>query len=244
MCAATTSSTWRRSAVQVRRTARKQRDAQCYLHPAPSSCGRWWPRASRLWERRAGDDGLRAGPDRPRPAAAGHAAGRARHRAGRRAGAADRARDAAVPRGARHAGRAADGGLAARLLPRDGLRGRRRRSAARRGRWSPSWPRCTRPRTWWSRSWPRRVRRRTGSGRSGCRTCRRQASRTAPARRGCSATTSASWRSCCADQLEGRPRFSRDGTPVLDQPHVVVVLDGGDGAAGLGARRRPRACRA
>ena len=30
-----------------------------------------------------------------------------------------------------------------------------------------------------------------------------------------------------AHQLEGRPRWSRDGSPVLDQPHVVVVLDGG-----------------
>ena len=32
--------------------------------------------------------------------------------------------------------------------------------------------------------------------------------------------------------------------PLLDQPHIVVVLDGGIGAAGLAARRRPRACRA
>ncbi|CAM5686499.1 Type VII secretion protein EccCa OS=Streptomyces alboniger OX=132473 GN=eccCa PE=4 SV=1 [Streptomyces alboniger] len=30
-----------------------------------------------------------------------------------------------------------------------------------------------------------------------------------------------------ADRLDGRPRFSRDGQPVLDQPHLVVVLDGG-----------------
>ncbi|MCX2181496.1 type VII secretion protein EccCa [Streptomyces sp. SKN60] len=28
-------------------------------------------------------------------------------------------------------------------------------------------------------------------------------------------------------RLEGRPRFSRESQPVLDQPHVVVVLDGG-----------------
>ncbi|MFC5724988.1 type VII secretion protein EccCa [Streptomyces gamaensis] len=28
-------------------------------------------------------------------------------------------------------------------------------------------------------------------------------------------------------RLEGRPRFSRDGQPLLDQPHVLVVLDGG-----------------
>ncbi|WP_240139426.1 type VII secretion protein EccCa [Streptomyces sp. MUM 178J] len=28
-------------------------------------------------------------------------------------------------------------------------------------------------------------------------------------------------------RLDGRPRFSRDGSPVLDQPHVIVVLDGG-----------------
>ncbi|MET9624248.1 type VII secretion protein EccCa [Streptomyces sp. NPDC006464] len=28
-------------------------------------------------------------------------------------------------------------------------------------------------------------------------------------------------------RLDGRPRFSRDNQPVLDQPHVVVVLDGG-----------------
>ncbi|GAA3376386.1 type VII secretion protein EccC [Streptomyces sannanensis] len=28
-------------------------------------------------------------------------------------------------------------------------------------------------------------------------------------------------------RLEGRPRFSRESRPVLDQPHVVVVLDGG-----------------
>ncbi|MCH0542603.1 type VII secretion protein EccCa [Streptomyces sp. MUM 203J] len=30
-----------------------------------------------------------------------------------------------------------------------------------------------------------------------------------------------------ASRLEGRPRFSRDGGPVLDQPHIVLVLDGG-----------------
>ncbi|WP_184351759.1 type VII secretion protein EccCa [Streptomyces olivoverticillatus] len=29
------------------------------------------------------------------------------------------------------------------------------------------------------------------------------------------------------DRLEGRPRFARDGQPLLDRPHVVVVLDGG-----------------
>ncbi|MEV4949641.1 type VII secretion protein EccCa [Streptomyces sp. NPDC053755] len=28
-------------------------------------------------------------------------------------------------------------------------------------------------------------------------------------------------------RVDGRPRFSRDSQPVLDQPHVVVVLDGG-----------------
>ncbi|UUU30507.1 type VII secretion protein EccCa [Streptomyces sp. CA-210063] len=28
-------------------------------------------------------------------------------------------------------------------------------------------------------------------------------------------------------RLEGRPRFSRNGQPVLDQPHLVIVLDGG-----------------
>ncbi|MEV5974319.1 type VII secretion protein EccCa [Streptomyces sp. NPDC051921] len=28
-------------------------------------------------------------------------------------------------------------------------------------------------------------------------------------------------------RLDGRPRFSRDNQPVLDQPHVVVILDGG-----------------
>ncbi len=28
-------------------------------------------------------------------------------------------------------------------------------------------------------------------------------------------------------KLDGRPRFSRENQPVLDQPHVVVVLDGG-----------------
>ncbi|MFI5984905.1 type VII secretion protein EccCa [Streptomyces sp. NPDC051555] len=30
-----------------------------------------------------------------------------------------------------------------------------------------------------------------------------------------------------AARLDGRPRFSRDVQPVLDQPHIVVVLDGG-----------------
>ncbi|MFI6208709.1 type VII secretion protein EccCa [Streptomyces sp. NPDC051041] len=30
-----------------------------------------------------------------------------------------------------------------------------------------------------------------------------------------------------AGRLDGRPRFSRDGQPLLDQPHVLVVLDGG-----------------
>ncbi|MFI8826369.1 type VII secretion protein EccCa [Streptomyces sp. NPDC053431] len=29
------------------------------------------------------------------------------------------------------------------------------------------------------------------------------------------------------NRLDGRPRFSRDNQPVLDQPHVVVILDGG-----------------
>lgn len=30
-----------------------------------------------------------------------------------------------------------------------------------------------------------------------------------------------------AAHLDGRPRFSRDGRPLLDQPHILVVLDGG-----------------
>jgi S-DNA-T family DNA segregation ATPase FtsK/SpoIIIE len=30
-----------------------------------------------------------------------------------------------------------------------------------------------------------------------------------------------------AGQLEGRARWNRDGNPVLDQPHLIVVLDGG-----------------
>ncbi|MGW7406910.1 type VII secretion protein EccCa [Streptomyces sp. NPDC054833] len=30
-----------------------------------------------------------------------------------------------------------------------------------------------------------------------------------------------------AARLDGRPRFSRDGQPLLDQPHILVVLDGG-----------------
>ncbi|OEU85954.1 secretion protein EccC [Streptomyces abyssalis] len=30
-----------------------------------------------------------------------------------------------------------------------------------------------------------------------------------------------------ASQLDGRPRWNRDGTPVADQPHIIVVLDGG-----------------
>ncbi|MFE0176715.1 type VII secretion protein EccCa [Streptomyces sp. NPDC059002] len=30
-----------------------------------------------------------------------------------------------------------------------------------------------------------------------------------------------------ADRIDGRPRFSREGQPVLDQPHLVVILDGG-----------------
>lgn len=39
-----------------------------------------------------------------------------------------------------------------------------------------------------------------------------------------------------ADELEGRPRFNREGQPVLDQPHVVIVLDGGGVPHGLGDR--------
>ncbi|GAA3493085.1 type VII secretion protein EccC [Streptomyces prasinosporus] len=30
-----------------------------------------------------------------------------------------------------------------------------------------------------------------------------------------------------ANRLEGRPRFSRDGQPLLDQPHILIVVDGG-----------------
>ncbi|MEU3964512.1 type VII secretion protein EccCa [Streptomyces buecherae] len=30
-----------------------------------------------------------------------------------------------------------------------------------------------------------------------------------------------------AGRLDGRPRFNRDGQPLLDQPHLVIVLDGG-----------------
>ncbi|THA71260.1 type VII secretion protein EccCa [Streptomyces sp. A0642] len=30
-----------------------------------------------------------------------------------------------------------------------------------------------------------------------------------------------------ADRLEGRPRFGREGGPLSDQPHIVVVVDGG-----------------
>lgn len=35
-----------------------------------------------------------------------------------------------------------------------------------------------------------------------------------------------------ADRLEGRPRFGREGGPLLDQPHVVVVVDGGRSGPG------------
>lgn len=44
-------------------------------------------------------------------------------------------------------------------------------------------------------------------------------------------------------RLDGRPRFSRDNQPVLDQPHMVVVLDGGM-VPPTPCWRRPRACRA
>lgn len=36
-----------------------------------------------------------------------------------------------------------------------------------------------------------------------------------------------SWSSCWRSRLEGRPRFGRESQPLLDQPHIVVVLDGG-----------------
>lgn len=40
---------------QVRRTARAQRDAQLYLHPAPEQLWSVVAEGSRLWERRVGD---------------------------------------------------------------------------------------------------------------------------------------------------------------------------------------------
>ena len=61
---------------------------------------------------------------------------------------------------------------------------------------------------------------------------------------GWSSATSVSWRSCSRTTSTAGRGSTRRRTPVTDQPHVVVVLDGGDGAAGLGVRRRPRACRA
>ena len=41
---------------KVRRTARKQRDAQFYLHPAPDQLWSLVAEGSRVWERRSGDD--------------------------------------------------------------------------------------------------------------------------------------------------------------------------------------------
>ena len=96
-----------------------QRDAQLYLHPAPEQLWSVVAEGSRVWERRAGDEDfgqVRWGSGR----SSWRLPWSLRDTApGRRAGAADRGCDAAVPGGARHARRPADGGLAAGLLPRD-----------------------------------------------------------------------------------------------------------------------------
>lgn len=115
----------------VLRTARLQRDAQYYLHPSPEQLWALVAEGSRVWERRVGD----------------HDFGQVRIGLGSQELATPliapetapvdelepltMRRHATVPHRPRHVGRAADGRLAARLLPRDG--GRRGRVCAVHG---------------------------------------------------------------------------------------------------------------
>ena len=198
---------------------------------------------------------LRAGPDRAGRPAARHPAGRAGHRAGRRAGAADRGCDAAAS--SPPTARCDDMPVAvshARLLPRDRLRRAGGRPRRRRGRWSPSSSRCTRREDLMVAvvAAPGAAAR-VGMDQVAAARPAARARSTARAPGGCSATTWPNWKPCCGDQLDGRPRFSRDAPPLLDQPHLVIVLDGGivrpdSGVRGArrtpGRHRRSRWCRA
>lgn len=158
---------------QTRRTAldtgKAQRDAQYYLHPSPEQLWALVAEGSRVWERRPGTR------TSPRCASASVRSRwpprwSPRDRSGRPAGAADRGRDAAFRGHPRRPGRAADGRLTARLLPRHG----QRRSAVRAclcacsGRFAGLAALARGP---GDRGRGRACGARTGSGPSGCRTC-------------------------------------------------------------------------
>ena len=237
---ATTSSTCRRRGGRcgARRARSATRSSTCT--PRPSQLWSLVAEGSRVWERRAGDEDFGQVRLGPRAAAAGDSAGGSGDRAGGRAGAADRARDAAVPRRARHAWTdlplavslrafyhvtvsgdpetvyGASRALVAQLVHAALARGPGGRGRGRAGCAGAS-----------------------GSGRSGCRTRRHRATSTAPAP-AADRRRPRRDRGAAGGPAGGpRPRFNPRGAAGAGPARTSsIVLDGGDGPAGLGARRR------
>lgn len=184
-----------RTRMVVRGTARAQRDAQLYLHPAPEQLWSVVAEGGRVWERRIGDEDfgeVRLGLGRQRLATPLSAP------------------DTAPPdeleplcAGAMRRFLAVHGsldGLPVAVSMRASYRvtvcgpAESAQSAARA--MVAQLVTLHSPRTWWSRSWRDPVRWRAGSGPSGCRTCRCPVRSTGPARSGCSGTAWVSWSRC------------------------------------------------
>ncbi|MCF6524906.1 type VII secretion protein EccCa [Streptomyces sp. JJ36] len=211
---------------KVRRTARKQRDAQFYLHPSPDQLWALVAEGSRVWERRAGDAdfaqvriGLGAQQlatplvapetapvDELEPLTAG-----AMHRFLQTHGTLDGLPMAVSLRAFYHmtlsgrpesvhgSARAMVASLAALHSPEDlVIAVLAGRGAADRWEWA---------------KWLPHVQAQGSTDGAGAR---RLVSEDALELEG-----------LLAARLDGRPRFNAEGQPLLDQPHVLVVLDGG-----------------
>ncbi|MDG9704473.1 type VII secretion protein EccCa [Streptomyces sp. DH37] len=211
---------------RVRRTARRQRDAQYYLHPSPDQLWALVAEGSRVWERRAGDDDfvhVRVGlgthrlatplvapetapVDELEPLTAG-----AMHQFLRTHGTVEDLPMAVSLRAFYHLTVSGEpesvhGGVRAMVASLVSLHSPddlvvaivTGRDGAERWEWAKWLPHAQ-----------------TSAVTDGAGTGRLITTDTAEAER------------LLGAGLEGRPRFNSGGQPLLDQPHVLVVLDGG-----------------